>query len=513
MAKQPPKTPAQETAPNAYTRAELEGLSKTTGIPVEQLWAMPRRTVQQLTKDAAAAQIEQQRKTGEENAKIELERTRARDKVEADKLEAGRPLAERHPWGQQLATGGGALAPLLMPILSRRYSPDQKLIRKWDKAVDQAEAAQAAARNGTGTLADAAAATERAQAFQSQYKPKSDTVGSKALGLLNDAKTVGGGVLVSTEAPMVPALLDRFTQERGTRARDEADKKFTQQEFLDRLIASGPITAGISATGLKVGSMMNRNAGASQARTDALRRQAEPGWSAGPQAMGSNYAGATNAELPLIDARSAVASARRDAARLDAAPQTPRGLLAPEPSPAPAPRQQSQPPAEPLQNPSTPPVAQPTLPEPVAARQLSAPATGASGELPPAGPWAQNWSAPARESIDAHLAGGGSIAERVGLTGGELKDMIAARLMPGVKPPSLTEVKDRLAALRGEVGPNPKPDDVQKVWVKDKDGRLFAIPAAMATGASGYGLLSPSEAEASGYYPDRGPRRGLLQLD
>lgn len=91
--------------------------------------------------------------------------------------------------------------------------------------------------------------------------------------------------------------------------------------------------------------------------------------------------------------------------------------------------------------------------------------------------------------------------------------MITARLMPGVKSPSLTEVKDRLAALRGEVGPNPKAADVQQVWIRDKEGRLFAIPAAMATGASGVGLLaSGGEAEA-GYYPDRGPRRGLLQLD
>jgi hypothetical protein len=268
---------------------------------------------------------------------------------------------------------------------------------------------------------------------------------------------------------------------------------------------------------LKVGTLTNRNPQSSMARTNALLPQSKPGWAEGPQTMGQNYAGAASAELPLIDARRDVAIARQAADNeiqlAKTIPPKQRGLLAPEPQPRTVAAQPSPLPVAPAQSPSPSPVVPATLPEPVAPRQLSASATGATGELPPAGPWSQNWSAPAREAIDSHLAGGGSLAERVGLTGGELKDMITARLMPGVKSPSLTEVKDRLAALRGEVGPNPKAADVQQVWIRDKEGRLFAIPAAMATGASGVGLLaSGGEAEA-GYYPDRGPRRGLLQLD
>lgn len=502
---------APETAPNAYTRVELEGLSKSTGIPVEQLWAMSRRTVQQITKDAAEAQLEQQRKAGEENAKLELERARARDKVEAEKLEAGRPLAERYPFIGQMATGVGALAPLLLPIMTRRYSPEQKLIRRWDKSLDQAEAAQAAARNGSGTLADAVSATEAAQAYASQYKPKPDTFGSKVWSTSKDVGTVGSGVLVSTEAPMLPAVIDKFTQPEGSRAKAEADKKLTIPEMIDRLIAAGPIVGGISATGLKVGSMMNRNAATSQARTDALMRQAQPGWSAGPQTMGANYAGATSAELPLIDARSNVASARRAAELLDKQPPRPRGLLEPDPVPPgmAGPAQSSPPPVAPSQSPSAAPVAQPTLAPPVAQPQFPN-AIGATGELPPAGPWANQWSPAARQAVEQHIEAGGTLHPRTGMTGDRLSELIGQAT--GGSRPSPAEARSRLAMMRNEVGNAPDLQDVRKVWMRDKEGRLFAVPAALATGATGVGLLANGEAEA-GYYPDRGPRRGLLQLD
>lgn len=518
--KEPKKGQASpDTAPNAYTRAELDALAKSTGIPVETLWAMPRRAVQQKAQESAAVAAQQ----SADAARAESERQRAltaeKDRVTKEKLDSERPLTERMPWIGQAAAGGSALLPMLLPFLTRRYGADQRLIRQWDKATGQAEQLQGAARSGTGSIADATAATERASAFADQYKKLADSK-TKVGGLLKDAGTIGGTTLSATELPVLPALIDRMMYDPGTRARDEADKKLTAQEFLSRLQAAGPITAGLSATGLKVGTLTNRNPQSSMARTNALLPQSKPGWAEGPQTMGQNYAGAASAELPLIDARRDVAIARQAAERdvqlaqtMPPTPPTPRGLLQPDGPPQsamPAQVPQSRPPVEPLQSPSPAPVAQPTLAQPVAPRQISPPATGASGELPPAGPWANQWSPAARQAIEDHIQGGRSIAPRTGLTGNDFVDMITARLPPGTRPPGASEAKDRLKALRTEVGQSPTLDDLRKVWMRDPEGRLFAVPAAMAIGATGYGLLAPSEAEASGYYPDRGPRRGLL---
>lgn len=498
MAKQPTKAdPGAETAPNAYTRRELEALAKSTGMDVGTLWTMQRRQVQQLAQKSAEAAAAR----AADEAKAQAEAGRA-------KADAERPLTERMPWVGTATTTGSALLPMLLPFLTRRYGADQKLIRQWDKATTEAERMQAAARSGTGSLADATAATERAGAFANQYKELADSK-TKVGGLLKDAGTIGGTTLSATELPVLPALIDRMMFEPGTRARDEADKKLTGQEFVSRLQAAGPVTAGLSATGLKIGSLFGRNPQSTKARTDALLPQSRAGWAEGPQTMGQNYAAATTAELPGIDARSAVASARRDAALLDQQPPKPRGLLAPEQSPMPPQAPQSPPPAAPSQNPSPPtPVAQPTLPEPVAQRQLMPPATGATGELPPAGPWADNWSNPARQAVEQHIQSGGTLHPRTGMTGDRLSEMIGQ--ITGGSRPSPSEARSRLSMLRPEVGNAPAVDDVRKVWVRDKEGRLFAIPAALATGATGYGLLSPQEAAASGYYPDRGPRRGLL---
>lgn len=507
MAKQPVKDPGAETAPNAYTRRELEALAKSTGMDVGTLWTMQRRQVQQLAQKSAEAASAR----AAEEAKAQAEAGRA-------KADAERPLTERMPWVGNATSAGSALLPMLLPFLTRRYGADQKLIRQWDKATAEAERMQAAARSGTGSLADATAATERAGAFANQYKELADSK-SKVGGLLKDAGTIGGTTLSATELPVLPALIDRMMYDPGTRARDEADKKLTAQEFVNRLQAAGPVTAGLSATGLKIGTLANRNPQSTQARTQAMMPQSRPGWSEGPETMGKNYAGATSAELPLIDARRDVGIARQAAERelqlAQTMPPKPRGLLSPEPSPNPTPgpvAPQSPPPAAPVQNPSPPaPVAQPTLPEPVAQRQLMPPASGATGELPPAGPWADNWSNPARQAVEQHIQSGGTLHPRTGMTGDKLSEMIGQ--ITGGSRPSPSEARARLSMLRPEVGNAPAVDEVRKVWVRDKEGRLFAIPAALATGATGVGLLASGDPAEAGYYPDRGPRRGLLQLD
>ena len=95
------------------------------------------------------------------------------------------------------------------------------------------------------------------------------------------------------------------------------------------------------------------------------------------------------------------------------------------------------------------------------------------------------------------------------MTGDGLSEAIG-RLTGGSRP-SPSEARDRLSMLRNETGSSPDVDQVRKVWVRDKEGRLFAIPAALATGATGVGLLASGDPAEAGYYPDRGPRRGLLQ--
>lgn len=518
MARQPKKvSPQEERAPNYYTRAELEGISKTTEVPVEQLWGLPRREVQQIITKAASRAADQR----EKNANAERLRLDAQKQYE-------RPMAERMPMLGAAVDYGSAALPFLLPFLSRRYSKEQKLVREWDKATREAERMTQQARRGTGDVVDAAAAVEKAGAYRAQYDAL-QAGKSKPMEMVKDAGIIGGTALGTTELPVILPLLDSYTRNPGTRAYDEAKPKLTLNALMDRLIASGPLTAGLSGLGLKAGTMAARTPPI--ARTQAVQAQLTPGWSAGPGVMAENYTSAATAQTPLMDARTQLALQRlRDGNMLQAAragelPALPPAGPARPAMPGtvlddgarfgqgpagPAAAQPSQPPVAPVQSPSpAPPVAQPSLPQPAATGQLPVAdpvATGAAGALPPPGPWSQSWSPAARAAVEDHVGAGGNIHRYTGLTGNRLLDMIKARLPADAKPPSPTEVKDRLAALRTEVGSTPTKQDLKKLWLRDKNGQLFAVPA---TGAIGYGLLANGEGD---YFPDRGPRRGYPDL-
>lgn len=157
-----------------------------------------------------------------------------------------------------------------------------------------------------------------------------------------------------------------------------------------------------------------------------------------------------------------------------------------------APRQPPQP--VPVQSPSLP-------PQPVSANvpQIGPPKKGYDViegpkglmELSPAGPWAESWSGAAREALTDLVKSGRSLAAR-DITAAELRDQIAARLPSGVKPPSLSEIKDRMATMREYLGPKPTAKELGAVFKADKGGRFYsAAPAAIgAGGAAGLGLMS-----------------------
>jgi hypothetical protein len=106
--------------------------------------------------------------------------------------------------------------------------------------------------------------------------------------------------------------------------------------------------------------------------------------------------------------------------------------------------------------------------------------------LPSAGIWARNWSDAARGAVDAHVSAGGSLAARTGLTAEQLREAMLPRLS-GVKAPSLSELKDRLADLRGYLGDNPTKKQLKALSKADPEGRFFAAPLiAGGVGAAAY---------------------------
>lgn len=111
----------------------------------------------------------------------------------------------------------------------------------------------------------------------------------------------------------------------------------------------------------------------------------------------------------------------------------------------------------------------------------------ASSGTPMPGKWAQSWSDPAREAIESHVASGGSIGS-TGLTGRELKEMIASRLAAGEKAPGLSTTSERLAGLRDTLGNRPGMPDLQALWAADPKRLVFSgAPIAAGLGAAAYG--------------------------
>lgn len=528
----------QGNASNGYSRQELEALSQQTGTPVEVLWTMGRRDVRQLSERAASAQLEARNTAAAETARREAETKAAGDKAAQEKLAAERPMTERIPGMQEAVSYGSALLPMILPFLTRRYGADQKTIRAWEKAIGEAEKAQGAARAGTGSVADAKVAADRVAKFADD----AGKLGKDGLGAWGkDAATVAGTTLASTELPVLPALIDSMTHNPGTRAYDEAAPKLTGQAFLDRVQKSGPITAGLSATGLKIGSLGNRVPPI--ARSSAVTNQTSPTWADDTAALAKNYGAAAGQQADLSEqlTRELLAQKQLQSWR-GAPPAASPALPAPTlpqpsqralPSPGPqappshgeggpgllagpqggiAPTVPQMPPQLGLQQPQA--LAVPGISAPSSPSNSSNPAilpgsggisnvnsngTNGVNRNPRPGPWEQTWSDPAREVALEHAAEGGRFG-RAGMTGLKMQEAIGEKLPSGVAVPSPSEIGKRHKNLIDNVGPTPTVDELKSFFASDPRRQLFG-GAAIGGGIGATTLGSSDEAQADDQTP------------
>lgn len=293
MAKQPQKQPQKQptTAPNGYSFEELDALSKSLNVPSDQLRAMERRQVQQLIQAEARRASERRDQEARAVSKRKADEADATAAADRARRDAERPMVERIPGVQEAVSYGSTLLPFVLPFLTRRYGADQKQIRQWEKAVNEAETAQTAARSGTGSLADAKVAADRVAGYADAYGKMGK---SSAADWGKDVGTVAGTTLAATELPVLPALIDSMVYNPGTRAYDEAKPKLTLGALGERLQAAGPITAGLSATGLKIGSMANKLP--PTARSSAVTGQSASGWADDLEAYGAQYGRAVDAD-------------------------------------------------------------------------------------------------------------------------------------------------------------------------------------------------------------------------
>lgn len=499
--KQPDKSPD-----NAYTRQDLEVFSRSTGVPVEQLWTMPRRRVDQINTEAArrasALAGENQRAEAERQRKLAGEK----DEAERLRLEEGRPLTERFPVANTITSGLLMALPFALPFATRRFTGEQKLIKQWEKANEDFRKAEAAARGGRGTLGDAKVAGDRVDEFMTAYNelPKPGV----AMKMAKDAGTVAGTTLASTELPVMPALIDSMMQNPGTRAYDEAKPKLTLGALGERLSASAPITAGIAATSLKLGTLANRIP--PQAQSRAYTRQAQPGWADDLDVMGRNYQRAAGADVALASEVGPALRAQQDleAIRRNAGPARSRSASPAQPQPTPRPSWAEEAPdlpprGAPVENPYAPPgVAQ------------NAPSDGqiVARAAPPT-KWEQLWGPIARDVARERARAGQGIGTSE-FTRDDLLHEIMKRMAAGQEAPSPSLVSQRLTNLRDDVGVKPSEAALNARFAADPRLRRYGLAAA--TGGAGY-ALTPEEAMAALWdeqapRPTRGPLRSMQAL-